>query len=182
MYSLGLGEAARELPSYNPGVRVLGLDPGSAHTGWGVVEHAGARLVARAWGRLSPDRRLALPERLRQIAAGVEALLAEHAPDAVALERVFHGVNSRSLIVLAEARGAILAALGGHALELVEVTPATVKSAVAGDGSADKQRVARLVRSQLALGEAALAADASDALAVAIAGGHLLRRGAAASR
>ena len=147
-----------------------------------MVEVAGARLVAAGWGRLSPHRELPLPERLREIAEGVEALLDRYLPDVVALERVFHGANTRSLIVLAEARGALLAALGRRAALLVEVSPTTVKSTVAGDGRADKARVARMVRTQLGLGNAELPADASDALAVAITGGHLARRGHAATR
>lgn len=147
-----------------------------------MVEVAGARLVAVAWGRLSPDRRLPLPARLREIADGVEEILDRHQPEVVALERVFHGANARSLIVLAEARGALLAALGRRTALLVEVSPAAVKSAVAGDGRADKARVARLVRAQLGLGDSELPADASDALAVAIAGGHQARRSLAAAR
>jgi len=151
-------------------MRVLGLDPGSVHTGWGVVDFAGSRLAARAWGRISPSPRAALGERLRRIAAEVERLLAEQAPDLVALERVFSGKNVRSLIVLAEARGAILAAVARNGTPIAEVAPAMVKSVVTGDGRADKQRLARMVGLQLGLGAQPLPADASDALAVAIAG------------
>lgn len=150
-------------------LRVLGLDPGSVHTGWGVVEFVGASLRARAWGRVSPPR-APLAERLAFIARAVEALVGEHRPELVALERVFHGKNSRSLIVLAEARGAILVAIAQGGIPIAEVTPAMVKSVVTGDGKADKQRVERMIRLQLGLGTAALSSDASDALAVAIAG------------
>lgn len=150
-------------------LRVLGLDPGSVHTGWGVVDFAGAGLKAVAWGRISP-RRGPLGERLVVIAREIDALLAGHRPELVALERVFHGKNTRSLIVLAEARGAILAAVAQRGIPIAEVTPAMVKSVVTGDGRADKQRVERMIRLQLGLGAAPLAVDASDALAVAIAG------------
>jgi crossover junction endodeoxyribonuclease RuvC len=151
-------------------MRVLGLDPGSAHTGWGVVEFAGSTLVARAWGRISPPARAPLGERLRRIAVEVDRLLAEQAPDLVALERVFFGKNARSLIVLAEARGAILVAVAQRGTPIAEVAPAMVKSVVTGDGRADKERLARMVGLQLGLGVRPLPADASDALAVAIAG------------
>lgn len=162
-------------------MRILGLDPGSAHTGWGVIDCVGAGLQARGWGRISPPARAPLDARLRQIAAEVGRLLVEHAPDLVALERVFFGKNARSLIVLAEARGAILAAVAQRGTPIAEVAPAMVKSVVTGDGRADKARLGRMVCLQLGLGAQTLSADASDALAVAIAGrqvhsADLLRR------
>jgi len=88
----------------------------------------------------------------------------------VAVERVFHGVNPRSLIVLAEARGALIATVARAGLELVELTPAAVKSAAAGSGRADKTQVARMVGIQLGVAIDLLPSDATDALAVAIAG------------
>lgn len=151
-------------------MRVLGIDPGSVHTGWGVVEFAGSQLAARAWGRISPAATAALGERLRRIAAEIRRLVDEHEPDLVAIERVFHGKSARSLIVLAEARGAILAVVAERGTPIAEVAPAMVKSVVTGDGRADKERIARMVRLQLGLASALLSADASDALAVAIAG------------
>jgi crossover junction endodeoxyribonuclease RuvC len=150
-------------------LRVLGLDPGSAHTGWGLVEFAGSSLRARGWGRVSPPR-AALGERLAFIVDAVQRIIGEQRPDLVALERVFHGKNARSLIVLAEARGAILAAVARSGIRIAEVTPAMVKNVVTGDGRADKRRVERMIRLQLGLGTAALPVDASDALAIAIAG------------
>lgn len=150
-------------------LRVLGIDPGSVFTGWGVVEFTGSSLRACGWGRVSPPR-APLGERLVFIAQAVGELIGEHRPELVALERVFHGKNARSLIVLAEARGAILAAIAQGGIPIAEVTPAMVKSVVTGDGRADKQRVERMIRLQLGLGSALLTPDASDALAVAIAG------------
>jgi crossover junction endodeoxyribonuclease RuvC len=147
---------------------VLGLDPGSRHTGFGVVRRQGSRLEAIEFGRLSPDPERPLALRLAEIAAGLEELIERHRPDGAAIERVFHGANSRSTIVLAEARGALLAVLGRSGLPVLELAPAEVKSAVAGSGRADKTQVARMVRLRLGLGAVALAADAADALAVAI--------------
>jgi len=152
------------------GLRVLGLDPGSRHTGWGVIERRGAALRAIAWGRLSPRAELPLAERLRDIVIGLESLLAEHHPQRVAIERVFHGANTRSLIVLAEARGALLATIARGNLELVELSPAAVKSAAAGSGRADKAQVARMVALQLGVAVDHLPSDTTDALAIAIAG------------
>jgi len=147
---------------------VLGLDPGSRHTGYGLVHRDGSRLAAVAFGRLSPDPGLPIALRLAEIAAGLEELIGRHRPQAVAIERVFHGASSRSTIVLAEARGALLAVCGRANLAVLELAPAEVKSAIAGSGRADKAQVARMVRLRLGLGRVALAADASDALAVAI--------------
>jgi crossover junction endodeoxyribonuclease RuvC len=159
-------------------LRVLGLDPGSSHTGWGVVEFVGGSMAARAWGRLSPKSSGSLADRLREISEGLDRLLAEHRPDLVALERVFHGRNSRSLIVLAEARGALLVAIARRGTPLAEVAPAMVKSAVTGSGRSDKQQVSRMVRLQLGLGERTIAVDATDALAVAITGRQVWSAGA----
>ncbi len=151
-------------------MRILGLDPGSRHTGWGLIESRGAELRAIDWGRFSPPAELPLGERLHRLAVAVAKLVTEHHPEVAVVERVFHGANSRSLIVLAQTRGAILAALAERGVELAEVAPATVKSAVAGSGVADKEQVARMVKLALRLGDAAIARDASDALAIAITG------------
>lgn len=163
-------QAARGRARIDPLVRVLGLDPGSVHTGWGVVDFAGSQLVPRGWGRISPQAGAALGERLRWIASEVRRRLDEFEPEVVAIERVFFGKSARSLIVLAEARGAILAVIAERGTPIAEVAPAMVKSVVTGDGRADKQRLGRMVCLQLGLTETALPVDASDALAVAIAG------------
>ncbi|GMU63920.1 MAG: crossover junction endodeoxyribonuclease RuvC [Acidobacteriota bacterium] len=165
-------------------MRILGIDPGSRHCGWGVIERSGNRFSAVGWGRLSPDVGRPLAERLLEIAAGLGRIIELHRPHRAVVERVFHGASARSLIVLAEARGAILVELARHGLAVEELAPAEVKSAVAGSGRADKAQVGRMVRLTLALPAGPLAADASDALAVAVAGaqrGDLARRLAAAA-
>jgi len=157
---------------------VLGLDPGSTHTGWGVVEFLGGSMTAPAWGRITPKAAGSLADRLREISEGLDALLAEHRPDLVALERVFHGRNSRSLIVLAEARGALLVAIARCGTPIAEVAPAMVKSAVTGSGRSDKQQVSRMVKLQLGLVGRSITVDAADALAVAITGRQVWSAGA----
>jgi crossover junction endodeoxyribonuclease RuvC len=147
---------------------VLGLDPGSRHAGYGLVERHGSRLLARGCGRFSPDPAGPLAERLAALAGALERLLELEAPDCAVVEQVFHGPNSRSLIVLAQARGALLATLGRRGIAVAELSPAEVKSAVAGDGRADKTQIARMVRLQLGLAEGALPPDATDALALAL--------------
>jgi crossover junction endodeoxyribonuclease RuvC len=149
-------------------VRILGLDPGSFHTGYGVLEHRGRRLAALAVGRISSARGQALPERLARLSREARELLLRWQPDLVVVETPFRGINSRSLIVLAEARGALLAAAALHGSAIREFSPAEVKSAVTGNGRAGKDQVARMVRLLLALDGEPLPADATDALAVAI--------------
>jgi len=155
---------------------ILGLDPGSLHTGYGLLEKRGSALTTVDAGRFSCPRAQALPERLAYLVACLAELLDRHRPDVVVLETPFHGMNVHSLVVLAQARGALLAAVAGHGVEICEYSPAEVKSAVTGNGRADKEQVARMVRLLLALDDKrALAADATDALALAICCAQRLR-------
>ncbi len=157
-------------------MRILGIDPGSVHTGYGLVEKRGSRVVGLAFGRLSPPKGRPLPERLAWLAGEMDGLLQRFEPETAVLESLFHGRNTRSLIVMAEARGALLSVLARHALDIREYSPAEVKSAVTGNGRAPKQQVARMVRLLLSLDEDEdLAADAADALAVAVCGAQRLR-------
>ena len=158
----------------DPGeLRVLGLDPGSRFTGWGCVAVAGSRSQLLGCGRIALDPGEPLPRRLATLQVEVGLVVERFAPRVAVLEEPFHGVNARSLIVLAQARGALLAALALRTIEIAELTPAEVKSAVTGNGRADKQQVARMV-AMLLPGARDLAADASDALAVAL--GYASRR------
>ena len=151
-----------------PVTRILGLDPGSRHTGYGLIEKHGSRLTALAHGRISCPARFSLPDRINRLTSQLEELLPEWKPQRVALETPFHGLNVRSLIVLAQARGALLATLGRHGLEIREYSPAEVKSSVTGHGRADKEQVAKMVTMILALRDQRVSSDATDALAVAI--------------
>jgi crossover junction endodeoxyribonuclease RuvC len=155
-------------------VLILGIDPGSLHTGYGLLERRGSAVALVAAGRLSCPRALALPARLADLAARAGELVDLHHPELAALETPYHGLNARSLIVLAEARGALLALLAGRGVEIVEYSPAEVKSAVTGNGRADKQQVARMVG--MLLGSAhTMPPDATDALAVALCCAQRLR-------
>ena len=153
---------------------ILGLDPGSLHTGYGVVEKHGSTLAMRESGRISCRRDLPLPARLAQLARRAAELVAQWRPDLAAVESPFHGLNPRSLIVLAQARGALLAAVAGAGVEVIEYTPAEVKSAIAGNGRADKEQVAHMLALLLAF-PGRPAHDATDALAVAVCCAHRLR-------
>jgi len=154
---------------------ILGLDPGSLHTGYGLVERHGSALRAVEAGRISCPKTQAVPSRLAHLSVCLGELLDRCQPDLAVLETPFHGMNSRSLIVLAEARGVLLAVLAGRGLEIREYTPAEVKSAVTGNGRADKDQVARMVRLLLAAKGEGWASDATDALAVALCCAQRLR-------
>lgn len=147
---------------------VLGLDPGSQHTGWGLVERRGSKLLAIDYGRISCTRSTPLADRLAHLTTELRALLASRRPDHAALEAPFYGPSARSLIVLAQARGALLAVLGETGVATSELAPSEVKLAVTGSGRADKTQVSRMVRLLLSLSADRLAADTTDALAVAI--------------
>ena len=149
-------------------VIVLGLDPGSLHTGFGIIERRGSQLRVIGHGRISLPRALPLPARFAQLAAELRALIEQYRPAAAAVEAPFYGRNVHSLIVLAEARGALLATLSAQGLEPREYSPAEIKVAVTGNGRAEKEQVARMVRMLLGMGNAAVSRDASDALAVAL--------------
>lgn len=159
-------------------MRILGLDPGSLHTGYALVEKSGSAVKALDAGRLSCPNGLAVPQRLAWLAERLTEGLVSWQPELAVLETPFHGMNSRSLIVLAEARGALLAVLAGRGIEIREYTPSEVKSAVTGNGRADKEQVARMVRLLVDVGAMdgrRLAADATDALAVALCCSQRLR-------
>lgn len=147
---------------------ILGLDPGSLHTGFGLVEKRGSNLVHLQAGRLSCSSRDPLASRLAALTERLACLLDRWAPGAVALESLFYGLNVRSLIVLAQARGAMLALLGSRGIPIREYSPAEVKTAITGNGRADKQQVARMVRMLLSLKGEPESTDATDALALAI--------------
>jgi len=151
-----------------PSLRILGLDPGSRHTGYGLLDKHGSKLTAVAHGQISCPPKLPVPDRIVHLTAELEALLTKWTPATVALETPFHGLNARSLIVLAQARGALLAVLGRHGLDIHEYSPAEVKSAVTGHGRSDKEQVAKMVTMILALRDQPLSRDATDALAIAI--------------
>lgn len=146
-----------------------------------MIDKAGDRLKVVAEGRISVAARRPLPERLVELAAEVEALVERYEPGVAVLESLFHGVNPRSLIVLAQARGALLTALARRGVEIHEYSPAQVKMAVTGHGRADKRQVGRMVRLLLGLDDRRLSADASDALAVAICAANRRRMDALAA-
>lgn len=152
-------------------MRILGIDPGSLATGYGVVERCGAEVRHVAHGTLRPPRTATLGARLAAIHAGVQAVIAAHRPDRVVVEQVFVASNARAALVLGQARGVALAAASAAGLTVEELSPQEVKRAVAGHGGAGKPQVQRMVQRLLAL-RSAPAQDAADALAAALCRAH----------
>lgn len=148
-------------------MRIIGIDPGSRATGYGIVEGAASRLVHVAHGVVRTRHGASIADRLAEIHRGVAAVVDEHAPEQAVVEQVFVAGNPRSAIVLGQARGAALAALAGAGLAVDEISAREVKQAVTGNGGAGKSDVQVMVARLLGL-PAAPPSDAADALAVAI--------------
>ncbi len=153
-------------------VRILGIDPGSQRTGYGVIESSGTASKPLVHGRITAGGST-LNERLRRIFEGVQELIGRYQPDEVAIERVFVNRNVDSALKLGHARGAALCAVP-VALPVFEYTPRAIKLAVVGFGAAEKAQVAHMIRTLLTL-QGKLSADASDALAVAVCHAHSRR-------
>jgi crossover junction endodeoxyribonuclease RuvC len=155
-----------------PGVIVLGIDPGTAMTGYGIIERTGSHLRLIDYGCMEtvPDR--PLPERLLLIHEAIEGLIEEYKPVLVGVERLFFNKNVQTAFAVGQARGVVLLAAAQHGLPVFEYGPHEVKIAVTGYGRAPKDQVQRMV--QIVLGMAVLPRpdDAADALAVAICLAH----------
>jgi crossover junction endodeoxyribonuclease RuvC len=149
-------------------VIVLGIDPGLANTGYGVVARRGGRLLALDGGVITTRAELAPERRLAAIHAAVDGLLDEHEPDAMALEELYFGQNVRTAFAVGQARGVIVLAAGQHGVPCSGYTPQQVKGAVCGSGRAQKDQVARMVKTLLGLTEEPRPDHAADALAVAV--------------
>jgi len=151
------------------GVLILGIDPGTAATGYGVVlrsANVSVSLVECGVIRTTPREPLAI--RIREIYDAIVALIDRHQPHAVSVEDVFHGKNAQSALKLGHARGAILLAAAHHDLMIAEYAPRQIKKAVVGNGNATKDQVAFMVQQQLRLKEVPSPADAADGVAAAL--------------
>jgi crossover junction endodeoxyribonuclease RuvC len=149
-------------------VIVMGIDPGTADTGYGVVQSAGSRLRALAQGVIQTRPGAPLERRLADIHTAVAELLDAHGPDAVAIEELYFGANARTAFAVGQARGVVLLAAGQRGIPSCSYTPQQVKGAVCGRGRAAKDQVSRMVTRLLGLAVAPSTDHAADALAVAI--------------
>ena len=153
-------------------MRILGIDPGLAIMGYGVIETDGSRHRLVQYGALTTEAKTPMPSRLLSIHTGMEQLLAIYKPDQIAFEELFFAKNVTTGIAVGEARGAAIVAMRKHTNNLFEYTPMQIKQAVVGYGKAEKQQVQQMVRMLLGMKEIARPDDAADALAVAITHAH----------
>jgi crossover junction endodeoxyribonuclease RuvC len=149
-------------------MRTLGIDPGTAIMGWGVVDERGGQLSMVDVGALTTPAGMPQPERLRILYDGLCELIARHRPDSAAIEELFFGKNVNTAITVGQARGVALLALVQAGVPISEYKPTVVKQAVAGYGGADKKQMQEMVRVTLGLASAPRPDDAADALAIAI--------------
>ena len=149
-------------------MKVIGIDPGTAACGYGIVHEKDGRLKAidHGWWQTPAAQRLEL--RLKTIFDGVAALIEAHRPDAVVLEESFVGADARTALSVGQARGAVMVAAASAGVACAEYAPARVKQAVCGYGRAEKQQVQKMVKAILSLQALPTPSHASDALAVAI--------------
>jgi crossover junction endodeoxyribonuclease RuvC len=158
-------------------VIVLGIDPGTAALGYGVIDRTGSRLRAIDHGAFHTPSDLTLPERLLAIHSFLQDLIELHGPKLLGVERIFHSRNVQTALAVGHARGVVLLAAAEHDIEVREATPSEVKLAVTGYGAADKAQVATMVATILGLAEVPTPDDAADALAIAIWTAHRERSG-----
>ncbi len=150
---------------------VLGIDTSLRSTGYGVLEVLGSRLVARDFGSVKNAAKLPLTGCLKVIHAKVAELIATYQPDMMAIESVIYGKNAGTMLVLGEARGAVLTAAADAELPVYEYEPRRMKKAICGNGLAEKEQIQRMVKTLLALDELPQN-DAADALGLAICHAH----------
>ena len=152
---------------------IIGIDPGLRHTGWGVVAQSGNRLSFIAAGRISPHADLPMASRLLTLAEGIADIVRTHRPHCSAIEETFVNKNARSALLLGQARGSAMLALAQNGLTVAEYAANRIKQSVTGHGHAEKGQIQAMIAILLP-GSGKLAADAADALAVAITHAHHL--------
>lgn len=154
---------------------IMGIDPGLANTGWGIIETRGSMCRARAYGCVTTKSSEPIAERLGKIFSEISAAIDRYGPTQLAIEKIFFGENVRSAIATAQARGAAIVACSQAGLEVGEYTPMQIKQAVVGTGAADKRQVIYMVRNVLALDHDPRPDHCADALAAAVCHANLMR-------
>jgi len=149
---------------------ILGIDPGIADTGYGVIKSEGSKLTCLAYGSIKTDSKLDLISRLEILHLALDKIIKKYQPDLAAIEQLFFNKNVRTALIVGQARGVILLTLKQNKLTIIDYTPSQVKSAVSAYGQASKLQVQKMVKLILNLKELPKPDDAADALAVAICG------------
>ena len=152
---------------------ILGIDPGFARMGWGVISKTGAKFSLIDYGCLETSAEASLSDRLEMIFDGISKVIKKHKPDLAGIETLFFNTNAKTAVKVGEARGVVLLALKKSGVKVIDITPLQVKQAVAGYGRAEKAQVQKMVKALLNLKETPRPDDAADALAVALAAGSI---------
>ena len=155
---------------------ILGIDPGTRHTGYGVIEVVGKRETVLAFGSVDPPTKLDLMVRLQKIGEAVEGIIKQHTPDELAIEMPFMGKNAQAMLKLGQVQGFVMKAALDLQIPVTQYAPREIKKAVVGNGNASKEQVWYMIRAQLDLTEDK-GLDASDALAVALCHAHRVEQG-----
>jgi len=149
-------------------MRVLGIDPGSSITGYGIVDELNGSISAVTWGTIRTSNRLPFPKRLKTIHDGLTEIIKKYSPDVASIENLFFAENAKSALKLGQVRGAAILSAANQSIEVAEYTPLEIKQAISGYGRADKGQIQNMVSILLNLNEIPKPFDASDALAIAI--------------
>ncbi len=149
-------------------MRVLGIDPGSSVTGYGIVDELNGSISAVTWGTIRTSNRLPFPKRLKTIYDGLTEIIKKYSPDVASIENLFFAENAKSALKLGQVRGAAILSAANQSVEVAEYTPLEIKQAISGYGRADKGQIQNMVSILLNLNEVPKPFDASDALAIAI--------------
>ena len=149
-------------------MRILGIDPGYAILGFGIIEKKGSMLIPIAYGSLETDKDMLMPDRLKHLYSGLMEVIAEYQPDEVSIEELYFQNNAKTAIFVGQARGVAILAAANNGLPIFEYTPMQIKTAVSGYGKADKKQVQQMVKTILGFEKVIEPDDTSDALAAAI--------------
>ena len=150
----------------------LGIDPGTAICGYGIVEQVSGRLIAKKFGVITTSPKARMQDRLLKIHTELDALIKEFQPQVMGIEKLFFGKNATTAIPVGQARGVVLLSAAQNNLDIVEITPNEVKQSITGYGGATKAQVIYMVTKLLNLAEPPKPDDAADALAIAVAAGY----------
>ncbi len=156
-------------------IRILGVDPGYAIVGFGILDYDGVRFTPVEYGAVLTEAGTPFPERLRAIYTDMEFIFQKYSPDCMAIERLYFNTNQKTAIDVAQARGVTVLSAAQRGIPISEYTPLQVKSSVTGYGKAEKQQVMEMTRQILGLAQIPKPDDAADALAIAICHGHSVR-------
>ncbi len=149
-------------------MRILGIDPGYAIMGWGVVEKKGNSLIPVAYGSITTDKDMPMPDRLKHLYNSLMELIAEYQPEEASIEELYFNNNAKTVIFVGEARGVAVLACANSGIGIFEYTPLQIKTTITGNGRAEKKQVQEMVKRLLNLSEIPKPDDAADAVAAAI--------------